>query len=85
MSELPPIAEWPVGYFEALLLLVVLLAILFDVGRTASERLTTTVRAIRLGSPKLVALSATEASAAVGLLGGAIADYLADIEREGSR
>jgi len=85
MTELPPITEWPAGYFEALLLIVVLLAILFDVGRTARERPTAPVGAIRLGRPTLVALPATETSMAVGLLGGAIADYLAETEGEESR
>jgi len=85
MSELPSITEWPAGYFQALLLIMVLLAILFDVGRTARDRVTVTVGAIRIGRPTLVALPAAETSMAVGLLGGAIADYLAESDREKSR
>lgn len=84
MSELPPITEWNSGFVEALLLILVCLAILLDLGRTASERLTITVGAIRLGPPTLVALPAAETSTAVGLLGGAIADYLAAAESEPS-
>jgi hypothetical protein len=85
MSELPPIIEWPAGYLAALLLLIVCLIMLFERARTASERLTVTVGAIGIGPPTLVALPATETSMAVGLLGGAFADYLAESEREQSR
>lgn len=85
MSELPPITEWPAGYLEALLLVIVCLVMLFERGRTASERLTVSVGAIRISAPTLVALTAAETSMAVGLLGGAIADYLAESEPERSR
>jgi len=86
MSELAPGVVWPDDSLAALILVVVVcLAILFDRGRMAAERLTVTVGAIRVGAPTLVALPAAETSTAVGLLGGAIADYLAESGREQSR
>lgn len=84
MSEVTPAVGWPEGSLGALLLILVCLAILFDLGRTASERLTIMVGAIRLRPPTLVQLPAAETSTAVGLLGGAIADYLAASEPEPS-
>ncbi len=85
MSAMTPTVGWPEGSLGALLLVLVLcLAILFDLGRTTTERLTITVGAIRLGPPTLVPLPAAETSTAVGLLGGAIADYLAVAEPEPS-
>jgi hypothetical protein len=57
-------------------LLVIALLIVFDLGRTASERLTVAVGSIRLRPPTLVPLADVETATAVGLLGGAIEDYL---------
>lgn len=81
MSEATPPQEWPTDWRQALLLLLVLVALVFHFGRSATERLTVTVGAIRLHPPTLVPLDETETAAAVGLLGGAIEDYLAASEQ----
>jgi len=82
MSEVAPSLVWPEGSLDVLILVLVLLVILFDAARTASERLSISVGAIHVHPPTLVALPVAETSTAVGLLGGAIADYLAAADPE---
>jgi hypothetical protein len=68
---------WPADWREALLLLLVLLLLVLHVGRSASARLTVVVGAVRLHPPSLVPLTEAETTTAVGLLAGAIEEYLA--------
>ena len=82
MSEAPLPQEWPTDWRQALLLLLVLFALVFHFGRSASERLTVAVGAIRLHPPMLVALGETETATAIGLLGGAIEEYLAQSDED---
>jgi hypothetical protein len=77
MSEATPPQEWPTDWRQAVLLLLILFAIVFRFGQSTSERLTIAVGAIRLHPPMLVPLDETETATAVGLLGGAIEEYLA--------
>jgi hypothetical protein len=82
MSEPTPIAEWPATVLDGLVLFLLVLLIVFDLGRSASERLTVAVGAVRLRPPTLVPLADAETATAVGLLGGALTDYLAASEQE---
>ena len=84
MSEPTPTAEWPADWLHGLVLLVIALLIVFGLGCSASERLTVAVGSIRLRPPALVPLADAEAATAVGLLGGAIEEYLAQSD-EGRR
>ncbi len=77
MSEPTIAAGWPEGPSGGLLLLLVLLLLALDLGRSASERLTVAVGAVRLRPPTLVPLADAEAATAVGLLGGALTDCVA--------
>jgi len=77
MNEPKRITEWPADWPGSLVFLLVILLIVFDLGRSASERLTVAVGSIRLRPPTLVPLANAEAATAVGLLGGAIEEYLA--------
>lgn len=77
MNEPKRITEWPAEWPRSLVFLLVILLIVFDLGRSASERLTVAVGSIRLRPPTLVPLANAEAATAVGLLGGAIEEYLA--------
>ena len=81
MSEATPPQEWPTDWRQAVLLLLILFAVVFRLGQSASERLTVAVGAIRLHPPTLVPLDEAETATAVGLLGGAIEDYLAASEQ----
>jgi len=85
MSEVTSSMEWPAGYLEPLLLIIVCLVVLFEHGRPASERLSISVGGIHIGRPTLVAMAAADNSVAVGLLGGAIHDYLVASESEPSQ
>ena len=82
MSEPTPIAEWPATVLDGLALLLLVLFIMFDLGRSSSERLTIAVGTIRLRPPTLVPLADTETATAVGLLGGVLTDCLAASEQE---
>ncbi|MHB8398622.1 MAG: hypothetical protein ACYDCI_06775 [Candidatus Limnocylindrales bacterium] len=75
MNEATPIEGWPSSVLDGLALLLIALLIMFDLGRSASERLTVAVGSIRLRPPTLVPLAAAETTTAVGLLGGAIEAY----------
>jgi hypothetical protein len=82
MSE-PPISDgWPEGPLGGLLLLLVVLLLVFHLGRAAGEHLTVAVGAIRLRPPTLVPLTDAETATAVGLFGGALIDFLAASEQE---
>ena len=81
MSEATLPQEWPTDWRQAVLLLLILFAIVFHLGRSATERLTVAVGAIRLHPPTLVPLDETGTATAIGLLGGAIEDYLAASEQ----
>ncbi|MGO9178820.1 MAG: hypothetical protein ACLQBX_01110 [Candidatus Limnocylindrales bacterium] len=81
MSETTMPQAWPTDWRQALVLLLVVLALLFHFRRSASDRLTVTVGAIRLHPPTLVPLTDAETTMAVGLLGGAIEDYLAQFDQ----
>lgn len=76
MNEPKRITEWPAEWPRSLVFLLVILLIVFDLGRTASERLRVAVGSIRVRPPTLVPLADAETATAVGLLGGAIEDYL---------
>ncbi len=82
MSEPTPTAGWPSDWREVLVLLLILLVLVFDLGRSASKRLTVAVGAIRVRPPTLVPLTEAETDTAVGLLGGAIEDYLAQSDED---
>ena len=82
MSEATKPQGWPTDWRGALVLLLVVVVILFDLGRSASERLTVAVGAIRLRPPTLVPLTEAETATAVGLLGGALEDYLAQSDED---
>ncbi len=84
MSEQTITVEWPEGPLGALLLLLVLLLIVFDLGRSASERFTVAVGSIRLRPPALVPLADEEADTAAHLIGGAMMDYFAQSDQEPS-
>ncbi len=77
MSEPMPAVEWPSTLLDGLVALIIVLLLVLQFGRSASERLTVAVGAIRLRPPTLVPLAEAETATAVGLLGGAIGDYLA--------
>jgi hypothetical protein len=77
MSDPTISVGWPEGPLGGLLLLLVMLLIVFDLGRSAGERLTVAVGSIRLRPPTLVPLADAATATAVGLLGGALTDYLA--------
>lgn len=79
-SSLPD--AWADSPWSALFLLLALILIALDLGRTTSRGLTVAVGAIRLGAPTLVPLSGDDATSAAQLLGGALEDYLATQERE---
>lgn len=82
MNESTISVAWPGKPLGALLLLLVLLLIGLDLGRSATERLTVAVGSIRLRPPTLVPLADAESETAAQLLGGAISDYFAGSEQE---
>lgn len=77
MSEPTVCVEWPEGPLGAFLLLVLLLVIALDLGRSATERLTVAIGSIRLRPPTIVPMAEAETVTAAQLLGGAMADYFA--------
>lgn len=82
MSDTTSSQFWPSDWREAVLLLRVLIVLVFHVGRSASERLTVAVGAIRLHPATLVPMAGAETTPAIGLLAGAIKEYLAQSDED---
>jgi len=82
MSEATMPQAWPTDWRQAVVLLLVVLALLLHLRRSASERLTVAVGSIRLCPPSLVPRTDAETTLTVGLLGGAIEDYLAQSDEK---
>lgn len=82
MSDAATAQGWPEDLLSTLALFLILLVAVLDLGRSAGRGLGVAVGAIRLSAPTLVPLAEAETATAVGLLGGALTDYVAASQQE---